>query len=176
MLKPIAAVLLLGTASPALADALIDNVNGVTLDKAGRVIRFTGLLMTTDGKVTALLAREDKRPARADWRVDMKGRVMLPGMIDAHGHVMGLGFQALTLDLSDTTSLAQAQAKIRAYAAANPERRWIIGRGWNQERWQLGAFRPRPNSTRRSPTGRSGWSAPMGMRPGRTARRCARRA
>jgi predicted amidohydrolase YtcJ len=140
MLKPIAAALLLTAAAPALADALIDNVNGVTLDKAGKVVRFTGLLMTPDGKVTALLAREDKRPPRVDWRVDMKGRVMLPGMIDAHGHVMGLGFQALTLDLSDTNSLAEAQAKIRAYAAANPERKWIIGRGWNQERWKLGRF------------------------------------
>lgn len=140
MLKPIAAALLLSAAAPAWADALIDNVNGVTLDKAGKVVRFSGMLMTPEGKVTALLARGDKRPPRVDWRVDMKGRVMLPGMIDAHGHVMGLGFQALTLDLSDTTSLADAQARIRAYAAANPERKWIIGRGWNQERWGLGRF------------------------------------
>ncbi len=140
MLKPLVAVLLLSTAVPAFADALIDNVNGVTLDKTGKVIRFTGLLMTPDGKVTALLAREDKRPARVDWRVDMKGKVLLPGMIDAHGHVMDLGFAALSLDLSDTTSLADAQARIRAYAAANPERKWILGRGWNQETWKLGRF------------------------------------
>ena len=39
---------------------------------------------------------------------------MLPGLIDAHGHVMGLGFQQLTLDLSATNSLAEAQAAIRA--------------------------------------------------------------
>ncbi len=135
MLKPIVAALLLATSGPALADALIDNVNGVTLDKQGRVVRFTGLTMSADGKVTALLARGEKRPARVDWRVDMKGRVLLPGMIDAHGHVMGLGFAALTLDLSDTTSLAQAQAKIRAYAAANPDRKWILGGGWNNAKW-----------------------------------------
>ncbi|HZG45090.1 MAG TPA: amidohydrolase, partial [Allosphingosinicella sp.] len=44
------------------------------------------------------------------------------------------------LDLSETTSLADAQAKIRAYAAANPNLPWIIGRGWNQEKWGLGRF------------------------------------
>ncbi|HEX8535220.1 MAG TPA: amidohydrolase, partial [Allosphingosinicella sp.] len=64
----------------------------------------------------------------------------IPGLIDAHGHVMGLGFQALQLDLSETKSLQEAQAKIAAYAAANPTPRWIIGRGWNQEKWNLGRF------------------------------------
>ncbi len=53
---------------------------------------------------------------------------------------MGLGWQVLTLDLSDTRSLGEAQAKIAAYAAANPQRKWIVGRGWNQEVWGLGRF------------------------------------
>ena len=35
--------------APALADALIDNVNGMTLDKDRKVIRFNGLLMSPDG-------------------------------------------------------------------------------------------------------------------------------
>ena len=139
MFKPFAAALLFTLASPALADALIDNVNGVTLDKGGKVVRFTGLLLK-DGRVTGLLARGDKRPPRVDWRVDMKGRVLLPGFIDAHGHVIELGFRALALDLSDTTSLADAQAKVRAYAAANQDRKWVLGGGWNQEKWGLGRF------------------------------------
>ena len=53
---------------------------------------------------------------------------------------MGLGMGALLIDLSDTNSLEEAQARIRAYAAANPSPRWIVGRGWNQERWRLGRF------------------------------------
>jgi len=53
---------------------------------------------------------------------------------------MGLGFAALTLDLSATKSLEEAQAAIKAYAAKYPERRWIVGRGWNQEKWGLGRF------------------------------------
>ncbi len=53
---------------------------------------------------------------------------------------MGLGFQSLQLDLSETNSLQEAQAKIAAFAAAHPSPRWIVGRGWNQERWNLGRF------------------------------------
>jgi predicted amidohydrolase YtcJ len=53
---------------------------------------------------------------------------------------MGLGLSLLSLDLSDTRSLAEAQAKIAAYAAEHPDRPWIIGRGWNQETWGLGRF------------------------------------
>ncbi|WP_033074197.1 amidohydrolase [Sphingopyxis sp. MWB1] len=126
--------------SPAHADTLIDNVNGLTLDKSGKLVRFTGLVIDREGKVKQLLDRKDKRPERPDFKEDGKGRTLIPGLIDAHGHVMGLGFQLMLLDLSETQSLAEAQAMIRDYAAKNPEMPWIIGRGWNQEKWGLGRF------------------------------------
>jgi len=124
----------------ATADALVDNVNGITLDKQGKVTRFQAMLLSPDGKVVRLLAAKDKRPDKLDWRADMKGRTLLPGFIDAHGHVAELGYGALMLDLSTTKSLAEAQARIAAYAAANPDKKWILGRGWNQENWALGRF------------------------------------
>lgn len=126
--------------SPVLADGLVDNVNGITLDANGEVEHFNGLLIDAQGKVVKLLDRRDKRPEKLDYRLDAKGRTLIPGLIDAHGHVMGVGFQALLLDLSDTKSLDEAKAKIAAYAAANPKRPWILGRGWNQETWNLGRF------------------------------------
>jgi len=132
------AALLLST--PAHADTLVDNVNGITLDKDGKLVRFTGLVIDSQGKVKQLLDRKDKRPERPDFKEDGKGRTLIPGLIDAHGHVMGLGFQLMLLDLSGTTSLAEAQAAIRKYAAENPEMPWIIGFGWNQEKWGLGRF------------------------------------
>ena len=127
-------------ATPAHADTLVDNVNGITLDKDGKVVRFTGLVIGSDGKVRQLLDRKDKRPERPDFKEDGKGRTLIPGLIDAHGHVMGLGFQLMLLDLSGTNSLAEAQAAIRKYADENPEMPWIIGFGWNQEKWGLGRF------------------------------------
>jgi predicted amidohydrolase YtcJ len=127
-------------AVPSLADGVIENVNGITLDKDGKVIRFTGLIIDRQGKVAKLMMRGEKSPKTVDFRLDARGKTMLPGMIDAHGHVMGVGLQALTLDLSATNSLAEAQAAIKAYAAKYPDRRWVVGRGWNQEKWGLGRF------------------------------------
>ncbi len=134
------AALALTLTAPAHADTLVDNVNGITLDKDGKLVRFTGLVIDTQGKVKQLLDRKDKRPERPDFKEDGKGRTLIPGLIDAHGHVMGLGFQLMLLDLSNTNSLAEAQAAIRKYAADNPEMPWIIGSGWNQEKWGLGRF------------------------------------
>lgn len=135
-----AALLLALLATPVFADGVVDNVNGITLDADGKVVRFTGLQIAPDGKVVRLLGPKDKRPSKLDWRVDEKGATLLPGFIDAHGHVLELGFRALQLDLSDTRTLDEAKARIAAYVAANPDRKWITGGGWNQEVWGLGRF------------------------------------
>ena len=127
-------------AAPAAADQLIENVDGVRIDEDGRIDRFTALLIDDGGRVQAVYDRDEERPRDVDYLLDGEGQVMLPGMIDAHLHVMGLGLAQLTLDLSDTNSLDEALAKIRQFAADNPARPWILGRGWNQEKWGLGRF------------------------------------
>ena len=118
--------------APARADTMVINVNGITIDDKGQPQRFAALQFGPDGKVKALFQSKDKRP-KTDYQIDAKGRTMIPGLIDAHLHVMQVGFAALTLDLSETKSLAEAQAKIRVFATAHPDRAWIVGRGWTQE-------------------------------------------
>ncbi|WP_370306433.1 amidohydrolase [Sphingobium abikonense] len=153
-----AAIALALCPAPVLAAGVIDNVNGVALDANGRIVRFGALMIDDDGKVEKLIEgrykepeykRPKKRKKGEPWpeppkglafKLDAGGKTLIPGLIDAHGHVMGYGLSLITLDLSDTTSLAQAQDKIRAYVAANPGRKWIIGTGWNQEQWGLGRF------------------------------------
>ncbi len=124
----------------ARADSLIENVNGMTIDSEGKIIRFAAMVVDDDGRVKQLLDRRDKRPRDLDFQFDGKGQTLIPGFFDAHGHVMGMGFGALTLDLSGTQSLAEALDRIAQYAADNPNRQWIIGNGWNQETWGLGRF------------------------------------
>lgn len=126
--------------TPALATTLVDNVDGFTLTETGAVERLSGLVIDNDGRVVQVLHKGDKPPAKVDYRLDGQGRVLMPGLIDSHVHVMEVGLAALTLDLSDTKSLAEAQARIAAYAAAHPDHPWILGRGWNQETWGLGRF------------------------------------
>lgn len=125
----------LALAAPGRADTLVDNIEGVTVDAKGGIDRFTGLVVGDDGRIKQVLHRGDKRPERPSYKLDGKGQFLIPGLIDSHGHVMSLGFSALTLDLTDTRSLGEALAKIATYAKAHPDRPWILGRGWNQELW-----------------------------------------
>lgn len=134
-----AGLLAFGSA-PAQADSLIENVNGITLNKSGDVVRFSAMVIDDEGRVKELLGRRDKRPSNLDFQFEGEGKTLIPGFVDAHGHVMGMGFAALTLDLTGTRSLEEALQKISEYAARYPNRQWIIGNGWNQELWGLGRF------------------------------------
>ena len=125
---------------PVSPDGLVDNVNGYTIDGEGKLEHFSGLLIGRDGRVAKLLHEGDLRPQRPAFRLDGQHRTLLPGLIDAHGHVSGLGFQALSLDLTDTSSLEEAQHKLQRYAAEHETPAWVRGGGWNQEKWKLGRF------------------------------------
>jgi predicted amidohydrolase YtcJ len=130
-----------GALSAARADTVIDNANGYTLNAKGDVVQFASLAFDDKGRITAVgSAKEVAAKAPKARHVDMAGRTVLPGLIDAHGHVFGLGEMLTQLDLSATTSLQGALDAIAGYARANPQGAWLRGRGWNQENWKLGRF------------------------------------
>ena len=136
MRKTLLALAALLASSSALADTLISNVNGIQVDAKGQLQQFRALVVSDDGKVRQIVEHPELvRLAGITSTVDGGGRTLLPGLIDAHGHVMALGVGALQLDLTGTTSLADFQQRLKAYAAANPDAKWILGRGWNQELW-----------------------------------------
>ncbi len=116
------------------AGTLINNVNGIAVDDQSQIQHFTGLLIGDDGKVREVL--NGPPPAvRYQHIVDMHGRTVMPGLIDAHGHVTDLGFYALRLNVTGSSSLSDLQQRLRDYAAAHPDVKWIQGGGWNQELW-----------------------------------------
>src|SRR6266700_5800111 len=121
-------------ASPAFADTLVENANGIQVDANARLQHFSGLLISDDGKVVRVLRAGEAAP-HATTIIDAHGRTLLPGLIDSHGHVMELGMAALTVQLTGTSSITDLQQRIRAYAAAHPGTGWITGFGWNQELW-----------------------------------------
>jgi predicted amidohydrolase YtcJ len=135
MHKPVFALAAALLASSAPADTLIDNVNGIQIDAHGKLQYFNRLVVGDDGKVVEILAPNVRADVNAQHRVDGHGRTLLPGLIDAHGHVTDLGFAALQLDATGTTSLSELQQRLRDYAAAHPADQWLRGFGWNQESW-----------------------------------------
>lgn len=123
-------------ASPAVAaDLLVTNVEGIRATPDRKIERFTGLLVGEDGKVKRVLRGEQFKLPAGTRVLNGGGKTLLPGLIDAHGHVMGLGLALGQLDLSGTRSLSELQQRLRDYAKANPDLPWITGRGWNQELW-----------------------------------------
>ena len=91
---------------------------------AGKLMRFTGVVVGDDGKVVKLLAKGEARPA-TDARVDAGGKTLLPGLIDAHGHVvdspgqgLGLGLLIQQLDLSGTDSIDRVTRLLTARTPA----------------------------------------------------------
>lgn len=67
--------------------------------------------------------------------VDGKGRSMLPGLHDAHGHVYGLAQLKNQIDLMSVTSIDESLEIIQRFIDKNPDNNWILGRGWNQALW-----------------------------------------
>src|SRR3712207_519867 len=99
----------LGVLSSAHADTVITNANGYTLNARGDLVQFSALAFDDRGRILAVGSNaEVGAKVRNARQVDMGGRTVLPGLIDAHGHVFGLGQQLTQLDLSGTTSLADA--------------------------------------------------------------------
>ncbi len=64
--------------------------------------------------------------------IDLKGKTVLPGFIDAHMHLDFLGTALNTLNIRGVRSIGELEARLRSYAA-NHRENWIIGRGWDQE-------------------------------------------
>lgn len=113
------------------------NVNGYTLS-GDSLLKFSTLVIH-DGKVEAI-GDETVAGRYSGTVINGNGKTMLPGLIDAHGHVMGLGFQELQVNLMGIETLDETLEAVREYAEANPELEWIQGRGWNQTLWPENEF------------------------------------
>lgn len=67
--------------------------------------------------------------------IDLQGRTMTPGFIEGHGHLMGLGYNELNLDLMNVTSYEELVEKVKEAVAKAQPGQWILGRGWHQDKW-----------------------------------------
>lgn len=112
----------------------ITQVNGYHITPMQGLERFDTLVFD-EGKVLAtgdadLLLRYPQANV-----VNAKGKTLLPGLIDAHGHLLGLGENLLQVDLRGIGSARDSVAKVSQYFAQNAKLDWVIGRGWNQVLW-----------------------------------------
>ncbi|MEM1041422.1 MAG: amidohydrolase [Bacteroidota bacterium] len=72
-------------------------------------------------------------------RLDAGGRTVVPGLIDAHAHLMNLGASLLQANLAGTASKAEVVERLQRFALALPDSAWVLGRGWDQNDWPAAA-------------------------------------
>ena len=126
-------------AMAATADTALHDIDGYTSSDNG-IVAFSALVFNDDGRVVATGDESLLEQYPDAKRIDGEGRTVLPGLIDAHAHVAGLGFLKTSLDLAGVPSVEDAVARIAAYAEDKPHGRWITGRGWNQVLWPVQEF------------------------------------
>jgi predicted amidohydrolase YtcJ len=128
-----------GTALPASAqqapaDLVVTNGRIYTADAARPVVDAMAIRA---GRIVFVGDRAGaKALTGAQTQVlDLEGQTVIPGMTDAHAHVLGLGQALGNVDLVGTTSYEAVIARVVARAKATPKGEWIIGRGWDQNDW-----------------------------------------
>jgi predicted amidohydrolase YtcJ len=73
-------------------------------------------------------------------RLDLDGKTVIPGMVDAHVHLSGLGVALRNVDLVGTRSHEEVIERVAERARTMPEGEWITGRGWDQNDWAVTEF------------------------------------
>ena len=125
--------------APAPADLVVVNARVYTVDDSrpdAQAVAIRGdrlVVVGTDAEALAL-----RGPATQV--VDAGGRAVIPGLHDAHGHVLGLGQGLQEVELRGTESAAAAVAAVRTRAQQVPRGQWVRGRGWDQNDWADSAW------------------------------------
>jgi predicted amidohydrolase YtcJ len=101
-----------------------------------------GSLAVRGGRIAYLGPTAQVKPfvGPATRIIDLGGRIVTPGFIDAHSHLESLGRSLLQVDLVGTVSYEQVVERIRAVAEGTAEGEWILGRGWDQNDWEQKEF------------------------------------
>ncbi|MEA2164325.1 MAG: hypothetical protein QOK37_2452 [Thermoanaerobaculia bacterium] len=93
-------------------------------------------VVTANGLIVAVGPASAIRAAHPNARViDVHGTTVLPGLTDAHGHLYGLGLSLDTVNVIGAASYEDVIAKVRGRAQRAAANEWILGRGWDQNRW-----------------------------------------
>lgn len=116
------------------ADLILTNARIYTADDTRPVVEAVavggGRVLFAGHRAGALALR-----GAATKVVDLGGQTVIPGMVDAHAHVAGLGDALHIVDLTGTASYDDVIARVVERASKTPKGQWVLGRGWDQNDW-----------------------------------------
>jgi len=138
----LAALLLTGaTASAAESPRAGVLVNARIHTQADGAPLAEAMAWDANGRILTVGSRAEVMAKAAGSTVhDARGATVVPGLIDAHAHLMGLGYALMRADLMGARSTAEVIARLKAFAAGLPDDAWLLGRGWDQNLWPGKSF------------------------------------
>lgn len=131
------AVVAVSLAAPAVAQDLV--IRGGTIHTGVDGAEPAEVVVVRGGRI-AYVGDADEAPSTDGIEtVDLGGATLFPGFTDGHAHLDGIGWREMTLNLEGSASVAEAMARLAAWAEAHPEGP-IVGRGWIETHWPEGRF------------------------------------
>ena len=118
------------------ADLILHNARIYTLSEPHPVAEA---LAVGRGRFVAVGTRAEvlRWKGRSTEMIDAGGATVVPGLQDAHGHVLSLGNSLGEMDLRDMPTFEAIVERVRARAATMAPGEWVLGRGWDQNRWPV---------------------------------------
>jgi len=115
---------------------LVHNARIYTGDAGFTMIESGAMAFSEEGEIVALGDNEPMiRTFPEARRVDLGGKLVLPGLIDSHGHLAGLALSYTRANLAGTKSKAEVMNRLHEFETTLAEDAWLLGRGWDQNDW-----------------------------------------
>jgi predicted amidohydrolase YtcJ len=124
--------ILIAAASGQIADLVVRGARIYTVNPAQPT---ASAIAVKDGRILAVGDRLEQHIGPATKVMEANGATIIPGLIDSHVHLAGLGQGLEMLDLREANSIEEVLAMVREAAAKAKPGEWIRGRGWDQTRW-----------------------------------------
>ncbi len=131
-----AAALMFSCSAKKQADLIVHNARVYTVDDKFSVAEAFAI---KDGRILEVGSSKDILNKYAGEQLNAEGKSVFPGFIDGHSHFYSYGEGLQNADLVGTKSWAEILDKLKTFAKENPEG-WIIGRGWDQNDWDIKEF------------------------------------
>ncbi len=122
------------TQTPAKPDLLLLNAHIITMNPRNPSAEAVAV---KDGRIAWVGSTADAKTlfGNATETLDLAGATVLPGIIDAHAHLMSLGESFLKLDLKGITTPEEVARRVKEKAATVRSGEWILGWGWDEGKW-----------------------------------------
>ncbi|MFM9911025.1 MAG: amidohydrolase [Chitinophagaceae bacterium] len=117
-----------------VADLVLNNAQVYTVNKNQPVAEAVAI---KDGKIIFVGSNADakKHTSQKTELIDCKGKFVMPGFIEGHGHIHGLGSSLMSLNLMQAKNWDEIVSMVAAATNKAKPGDWIVGRGWHQEKW-----------------------------------------